>query len=62
MPETRRDATFLRDKAARFRGIAAICDRLTAAKLLELSAELEGKAAEMEARSRPKATRPSLER
>jgi len=53
MPETRRDAAFLRDKAARFRGIAAICDPLTATQLLELSVELEAKAAEMEARWRP---------
>ena len=52
MPETRRDAAFLREKAVRFRGIAAICDQLTAAKLLELSVELEAKAAEIEARSR----------
>jgi hypothetical protein len=53
MPHTRRDAAYLREKAARFRSIAALCDAITAAKLLELSVELEAKAAEMEARSRP---------
>ena len=53
MSDTTRDAAYLREKATRFRSIAALCDPITAAKLLELSVELEAKAAEIEARSRP---------
>ena len=53
MPDTRQDAAHLREKATRFRGIAALCDPRTAAKLLELSVELEARAAKMEAGSRP---------
>jgi hypothetical protein len=50
---TKHDAAYLREKAARFRGIAATCDTATAAKLLELSVELEAKAAAIEARLDP---------
>jgi hypothetical protein len=46
----RRDVEFLREKAARFRQIAATCDAATAAKLLEIAADLEAKATEIEAR------------
>ena len=49
MPQ-RRDVEFLREKAARFRQIAATCDARIAAKLLDIAADLDAKAREIEAR------------
>ena len=54
MSEPSEDVVFLREKAARFASLALTCDNpVTAARLLELSVELEAKAAEIEARNRP---------
>jgi hypothetical protein len=47
------DAEYLREKAARYRKLAPQCETAMAAKLLELAIELEAKAAEIEAKSRP---------
>jgi hypothetical protein len=44
------DVEFLREKAARFRQLAQNCDARTAARLLEIAADMEAKAAELEAR------------
>ena len=38
------DANYLRERAAQFRRVAATCDALAAAKMLELAMELESRA------------------
>ena len=54
MPYRRADADYLREKARQFRLIAVDCDPVNAAKLTEIAAELEAKAAEIEQRPDPR--------
>jgi hypothetical protein len=43
---SRSDAAFLREKAAKYRKLAARCETTVAAKMLEVAIELEVRAAE----------------
>lgn len=45
------DAQYFRERAAHFRCLAPTCDVTMAARMLELSIELDAKATELEARS-----------
>ena len=54
MPYRRADAEYLRDKARAFRRIAAGFKTPETEKILALAAELETKAAEIEARPDPR--------
>jgi hypothetical protein len=53
MPSRSDDAEYLREKAAQYRKLALQCETTVAAKMVELAIELEAKAAEIDARSRP---------
>lgn len=59
MPYRRADAEYLREKARAFRRIAAGFQKPDTQKLLELAADLEAKADEIEARPDPRGPTPS---